>query len=189
MRESRVVVEQPDWLAQVVDWDRRLHGDDDRMRLAVRLARENVERGTGGPFAAVVVERASGALVGVGMNSVVRLNNSTLHGEMVAFMMAQQRVGSYSLAAPGLPEHELVTSCEPCAMCLGAALWSGVKRIVMGALRDDVTKLEFDEGPVFPQSYDYLEQRGIAIVRGVLRDEARAVLDWYHSRGGPIYNA
>jgi tRNA(Arg) A34 adenosine deaminase TadA len=108
---------------------------------------------------------------------------------MVAFMMAQKRVGSHTLGAPGMPRHDLVTSCEPCAMCLGAAHWSGVKRIVMGALREDVTRLQFDEGPVFPESYSYLEQRGIAITRGVLRDEARAVLDWYHARGGPIYNA
>ncbi len=189
MQAPRVVVELPEWVASNLDWDEPLPTDDDRMRLAVRLARENVERGTGGPFGAIVVERDTGRLVGAGMNSVVRLNNSTLHGEIVAFMMAQQRVGSYTLAAPGLPAHELVTSCEPCAMCLGAALWSGVKRIVAGALRDDATSLNFEEGPVFPQSFAYLEQRGIAITRGVLRDDAKAVLDWYRARGGPIYNA
>jgi tRNA(Arg) A34 adenosine deaminase TadA len=74
-------------------------------------------------------------------------------------------------------------------MCLGAALWSGVRRIVCGAVREDATRLDFEEGPVFPQSYAYLEERGIEIARGVLRDEARAVLDQYRKRGGPIYNA
>jgi tRNA(Arg) A34 adenosine deaminase TadA len=62
----------------------------------------------------------SGRLVSVGMNSVVRYNNCTLHGEMVAFMMAQQRVRSFTLKSTSLPPHELYTSCEPCAMCLGA---------------------------------------------------------------------
>jgi tRNA(Arg) A34 adenosine deaminase TadA len=119
----------------------------------------------------------------------VRLHNCTLHGEMVAFMMAQQRVKSYTLAAPGMVAHELVTSCEPCAMCLGGALWSGVTRIVMGALREDATRLNFEEGPVFPESYTYLEQRGIEIKRGVLRDDARAVLEQYRAGGGTIYNA
>ena len=74
-------------------------------------------------------------------------------------------------------------------MCLGGALWSGVKRIVMGAARDDASRLDFEEGPVFPQSYKYLEDRGIEITRGVLRAEARAVLEQYRSAGGKIYNA
>jgi tRNA(Arg) A34 adenosine deaminase TadA len=104
-------------------------------------------------------------------------------------MMAQQRVKSYTLAAPGMPAHELVTSCEPCAMCLGGALWSGVRRIVCGATRDDATRLMFEEGPVFPQSYAYLEERGIEVTRNVLRVEARDVLERYRARGGPIYNA
>lgn len=184
----RVVVEYPSWIASVVDWPAPLVTAEDRMRLAVRLARENVERGTGGPFGAVIVEVDTGRIVSVGTNSVVRLHNSTLHGEMVAIMMAQQRLSSYTLAAPGMPVHELVTSCEPCAMCLGASLWSGVKGLVCGATRDDATRLAFEEGPVFDQSYRYLEERGVRVVRGVLRDEARAVLEAYRARRGPIYN-
>jgi len=81
-----------------------------------------------------------------------------------------------------------VTSCEPCAMCLGATLWSGVRRLVFGATRDDAAKLEFDEGPVFPESYKYLEARGIEIVRGMLHDEAAAVLERYRALNGAIYN-
>jgi len=189
MNFPRVLVEYPEWVRDVVDWNEPLREDAERMRLAIQVARENVERGTGGPFGAVIVERDSGRLVAVGMNSVVRLHNSTLHGEMMAFMMAQQRLRSYTLAAPGMPAHELVTSCEPCAMCLGAALWSGVRRIVLGAAREDASKLKFEEGPVFPQSWAYLEERGIEITRNVLRAEARAVLEQYRTRGGPIYNA
>jgi tRNA(Arg) A34 adenosine deaminase TadA len=189
VQQPRVVVEYPAWVRDIVDFDAKLSNDVDKMRLAIRLSRENVERKTGGPFGAVIVERDSGKLVAVGTNSVVRYNNCVLHGEMVAIMMAQQRVQSYTLAAPGMPVHELVTSCEPCAMCLGTSLWSGVKRIVCGAGRDDATRLRFEEGPVFPQSYTYLEERGISIVRNVLRDEARAVLEAYRASGQPIYNA
>jgi len=188
MTHPHLVVRNPDWVDEIVDWRTALIGDE-RMRLAIRLARENVERGDGGPFGAIIVERESGKLVGVGMNSVVRHNNCTLHGEMVAFMMAQQRVGSYTLGAPGMPAHELVTSCEPCAMCLGASLWSGVRKIVCGATREDASQLSFEEGPVFPQSWTYLQERGIEVQRGVLRQEARAVLEQYRARGGPIYNA
>jgi tRNA(Arg) A34 adenosine deaminase TadA len=107
---------------------------------------------------------------------------------MVAFMMAQNTVGSFTLNKPGLPRHELYTSCEPCAMCLGTTLWSGVQRVVYGATREDATILNFEEGPVFPESYRYLEDRGIEIVRQVMRDEARAVLELYRSKDGKIYN-
>ena len=183
-----VHVDYPAWAADVVAWETRYPSDEARMRLAITLSRENVERGTGGPFGAAIFERDSGRLVAVGMNSVVRLHNCTLHGEMVAFMMAQRRLGSFTLNAPHLPAHELVTSCEPCAMCLGATLWSGVRRLVFGATREDAAKLEFDEGPVFPESYEYLEARGIEIVRGMLHDEAAAVLDRYRALNGAIYN-
>ncbi|MEK6769502.1 MAG: nucleoside deaminase [Gemmatimonadota bacterium] len=182
-------IDYPAWVDDVVEWDRRYATDQEKMRLAVALARENVVRDTGGPFGAAIFERDTGRLVAVGMNSVVRLNNCTLHGEMVAFMMAQQRLNSFTLAAPNLPAHELVTSCEPCAMCLGATLWSGVKRVVCGAAREDATRLNFEEGPVFPESYRYLEDRGITIVHGVGRDEARAVIELYRARSGKIYNA
>ena len=183
-----VRIDLPPWVDEVVQWDRRIPGEEDRMRLAIALSRENVSRGTGGPFGAAVFEKDTGKLVGVGMNSVVRLNNCALHGEMVAFMIAQQRLGSFTLSAKGMPEHELVTSCEPCAMCLGAILWSGVKRVVCGAHRDDATKLNFEEGPVFPESYQYLKDRGIEVVREVLRAEAREVLELYRKHSGKIYN-
>ncbi|MGH9362634.1 MAG: nucleoside deaminase [Thermoanaerobaculia bacterium] len=188
MHPTDVCVTYPDWLPGAIDWERRYADDAERMRLAVTLSRQNVLRGTGGPFGAAVFERAGGRLVAAGVNSVVRLGNCTLHGEIVALMMAQRRLGSYTLGGAGMPEHELVTSCDPCAMCLGATLWSGVKRLVCGADRDDASRLSFEEGPVFPESYAYLEERGVEIVRGVLREEAREVLELYRHGGGPIYN-
>jgi tRNA(Arg) A34 adenosine deaminase TadA len=181
-------IDYPDWVDSVVDWDRAYETDEERMRLAILLSRENVERETGGPFGAAVFERESGRLVAVGMNSVVRLNNCTLHGEVMAVMMAQSRLDCFTLRTEGGPAYELVTSCEPCAMCLGATLWSGVRRLVCGAGRDDALRLGFDEGPVFPESYAYLEERGIQVVHGMLRDEANAVLEMYRERQGPIYN-
>jgi tRNA(Arg) A34 adenosine deaminase TadA len=191
MSESKthpvIHIEYPDWVDSVIDWDRTYHGDEERMRLAITVARENVERGTGGPFGAAIFN-ASGHLVSVGMNSVVRFSNCTLHGEMVAFMMAQQRLGTFTLKLPNLPVHELYTSCEPCAMCLGTTLWSGVQRVVYAATREDASMLRFEEGPVFPESYKYLEDRGITFVRQVLRDEGRAVLELYRSKSGRIYN-
>jgi tRNA(Arg) A34 adenosine deaminase TadA len=178
-----MTIELPDWVDEFVDWDRALSSDEERMAVGIRLARENVERGTGGPFGAAVVERASGRLVSVGVNIVVAAQSSVLHAEVVALMFAHRALASYTLA----PGHELVASCDPCAMCLGAALWSGVTRIVTGAARDDAREVGFDEGPVFRESWRYAEQRGIEVVRGIRREEASAVLRLYRDRGGEIY--
>lgn len=178
----------PAWVDDVVDWSRPRATDEERMTVAIAVARANVTHATGGPFGAAIFEQESGRLVSIGVNGVVRHNNSALHAEMMAFMMAERRVGCYTLHTPALPAHELHTSCAPCAMCLGAALWSGVRRIVIAAARDDAASLGFDEGPVFPETYRYLEERGIALRRDVLRDEARAVLERYERLGGTIYN-
>jgi tRNA(Arg) A34 adenosine deaminase TadA len=188
MQIPPVQVDYPSWVDRVVDWERCYASDVERMRLAIEVSRQNVLQGTGGPFGAAIFESVSGRLLSVGMNSVVRLNNCTLHGEMVAFMTAQARLASFTLRMPGQPDYDLVTSCEPCAMCLGASLWSGVRRIVCGAHRDDARRLNFEEGPVFPESHAYLEARGIEMVHGVLRDEANAVLELYRAQKGIIYN-
>ncbi|MDQ6886835.1 MAG: nucleoside deaminase [Gemmatimonadota bacterium] len=183
-----IEIAYPEWVTGAIDWDRRYSSPEERMGLAIALSRSNVERDTGGPFGAAIFEQESGRLIAVGMNSVVRLNNCVLHGEIVALMMAQRRAGSFTLAAPGMPAHELVTSCEPCAMCLGATLWSGVRSMVCGAAREDASRLAFDEGPVFPESYRYLEERGVRITRGVRRAEATEVLELYRRTSGRIYN-
>ena len=40
-----VHIEYPAWVQDVVDWNRLYRTDEDRMRLAIAVARENVERG------------------------------------------------------------------------------------------------------------------------------------------------
>lgn len=182
-----VTVTLPEWVASTVDFERLYPTDGERMRLTIHLSRENVERGTGGPFGAAVFERQSGRLVAVGMNEVMALNNSTVHAEMVALQCAEQRVRSYSLHEARV-EYDLFTSCAPCAMCLGATLWSGVTRLVAAADREDAERAAFDEGPVFAESYAYLRARGITVVRGFLREEAAAVIEQYRRMGGVAYN-
>ncbi len=184
--ELRVLV--PDWIASSVAPGDRFPSDDDKVRLAVRLAGENVDRQSGGPFGAAVFEMASGRVVGVGVNQVTTQQNSCLHAEMVAFMVAQQAVGWHTLHVEGGAAHVLATSCEPCAMCLGGVLWSGVRRVCSAATREDAVSLGFDEGPVFAESYRYLEERGISFSGGIRRQEARAVMERYLAQGGAVYN-
>ena len=174
----------PQWLTGLLDWDAVYRAGEDRMRVAIRVARENVLR-DGGPFGAAVFESGSGRLVSAGTNLVLPLHNSMLHAEVVALMLAEARLKSRTLGG-GNP-HELVTSCEPCAMCLGAVHWSGIAALTCGATREDAEKIGFAEGPVFEDSWRYLTTRGLVVRRGVCREEAAEVLTLYADRNGVIY--
>jgi tRNA(Arg) A34 adenosine deaminase TadA len=161
---------------------------ESRVRFAIDLARRNVEQHTGGPFGAAVFEATSGRVVSVGVNLVEALNCSIAHAEMIAIAGAQQAVGRYNLGAGG-GVYELATSTEPCAMCLGAIPWSGLRRVICAAHGADAAAIGFDEGAKPADWVGELRRRGIEVVRDVLRDEAQAVLQQYANAGGLIYNA
>jgi tRNA(Arg) A34 adenosine deaminase TadA len=183
-----VPISLPDWVEPLVASRKPAVTAEQRMQFAVWLSGENVERETGGgPFGAAVFRIDTGELVSVGVNSVLRLNNSLLHAEVMALLLAHRALGAHAFNAPGAPALELVSSCEPCVMCFGATMWSGVKRLVCGATREDAEALGFDEGPVTEESYRHLQGRGVEVVRGVLRAEARAVLLRYQELGRSIY--
>jgi len=158
------------------------------MRFVIELASMNVVKESGGPFAAAVFETHSGRLVAIGLNLVVSTNCSLAHAELVALANAQQAVRNFDLGAAGLPEHELATSSEPCAMCYGAIPWSGVRRILCGARARDAETIGFDEGPKPKRWVAELKKRHITVVRDLCRAEAVAVLQQYKKGGGAIYN-
>ena len=177
----------PSWLR---GWRSRRDGGfesiESRMRFVIELARQNVQHRTGGPFGAAVFDHVSGQVLGLGVNLVEASNCSMAHAEMIAITLAQQTVGHYDLGAAGV--YELATSVEPCAMCLGAIPWSGVRRVVCGAHGEDAAVIGFDEGAKPPDWVGELRKRGIEVIRDVLADEARAVLQQYAQTGGLIYN-
>ena len=72
-------------------------------------------------------------------------------------------------------------------MCLGAIFAAGIDRLVFAARREDAERVGFDEGPVFPESYAYVRDRGLEIVRSDRRADGAAVIELYAKRGGPIY--
>ncbi len=184
-----VTVGLPSWAELILAHPPVLPRRAERMAFAVGLARQNVRQGTGGPFGAAVVAEHTGQVVSVGVNVVVSAGNSTAHAEMLALQLAESRLGGFDLGrAPGGP-YELVTSVEPCAMCLGALAWSGVSAVVCGARDEDARAIGFDEGPKPPRWVEALGARGITVVLDLLREDAVAVLREYEASGGTVYNA
>jgi len=190
MVKSEVRIQVPEWL-QVLMAEKRtaFETGESRMHFVIELARLNIENGTGGPFGAAIFDMESHRIIAAGVNLVVGSNCSMAHAEMVAIALAQHQLGTYDLGASGLAHYELVSSCEPCAMCFGALPWSGIRHLACGARDEDARAIGFDEGPKMPTWRQELEKRGITVTTDLCRDEARKILNGYAASGGEIYNA
>jgi tRNA(Arg) A34 adenosine deaminase TadA len=185
----RVTIALPSWAQAVLkaNKDKEYSSDEDMMSLAVDLAAENITRG-GGPFGAAIFERdiATGKakLFSVGANQVVLQSNCSLHAEMIAIQFALKRLKTFSMKGTKEgKEFVLCTSAEPCCMCLGGTMWSGVTELICAATKEDAESIGFLEGPVYESSYKELESMGVKIKREVNRAAGAAVLKEYGLKG------
>ena len=135
------------------------------MRRAIALALENVRSGRGGPFGAVIVK--GGQIIAQGTNRVTFTNDPTAHAEVVAIREACRVLGDFQLAGC-----DLYTTCEPCPMCLGAAVMADVPHVVF-ALHDDLA------GVPAMLEIPYVARHIVTYRGGVLADEAQAVAERY----------
>lgn len=92
----------------------------------------------GGPFGAVVVH--GNRVVGRGANKVVVANDPTAHAELVALREAAASLGTYDLA-----DAVLYASCQPCPMCMAAAWWARVARVVHATTSAEAAAAGFDD--------------------------------------------
>lgn len=192
-KEYRVAL--PDWIDDELSGvPAVLTGREERMRLVHRLADRNWREGNGGPFAAVVAERDTGRVVSVGVNVVLASGVSSAHAEVVALGLAQVACGGWDLGGDGVAAHELVVNWRPCVQCYGAAMWSGVRSLVVAGEGPELEEITtFDEGPLGADWAGQFEARGIEVVSGVLREEALEVFRGYREAvdagGVDVYNA
>ncbi len=106
------------------------------MRAAIKEAYKGINRGHGGPFGAVIVK--DGQIVGRGHNQVVKNNDPTCHGEMMAIHAACKKLKTFDLSGC-----EIYTTGEPCPMCMGAILWSNIDKIYYGCNIIDTEDIGF----------------------------------------------
>ncbi|HLL35882.1 nucleoside deaminase [Streptomyces sp. NPDC052773] len=114
---------------------------------AIGLATTSVANG-GGPFGALVARGRE--VVALGNNQVTATLDPTAHAEVSAMRAACKQLDSFSLEGC-----VLITSCEPCPMCLSSALWARVDRIVFAADRHDAAVAGFDDR----KFYDLFEKQ------------------------------
>ena len=139
------------------------------MRRAIRLSREKMAAGLGGPFGAVVVHQ--GRVVGEGWNQVTSTLDPTAHAEIVALRAACRSLGRFELRGC-----VLYSSCEPCPMCLAAAYWARIDRYVYANTQADAAAIGFDDAVLYRELALPIGARSLKAAQA-LRDEARTVFD------------
>lgn len=180
----------PAWLVPLVDDYGPLESHDERVALTNELAARNHVEGNGGPFAAIVVDRATSSVVSVGVNVVLSTKKSSVHAEVMALSLAQEKLGAWDLGASDAQDLELVVNWRPCTMCYGALVWSGVKHLVIAGDGPECEELTgFDEGPMPADWIGELEKRGISVTIGVQREAAVEVFAEFGRSGATVYNA
>jgi tRNA(Arg) A34 adenosine deaminase TadA len=138
--------------------------EDERfMRMALDEARR-----ADFPFGAVIVR--DGAVLARGRNLGRTTRDPTAHGEMVAIRNFVAAHGGEALRGT-----TLYTTGEPCAMCMGAVLWSRIGRLVFAASVDQLTtridQIRLSSAEVAART----PFAPIAITGGVLADDAMAL--------------
>lgn len=148
--------------------------DEQMMERAIALSRSAVAHGNE-PFGAVLVK--DGQIVAQGENQIHTSHDPTYHAELGLIRTFCQATGITDLT-----DYTLYSSCEPCFMCSGSLVWAKLGRLVYGASDKDYcairgfapnecSALIFRESPAAP-----------AVTEGVLRQEAKAVLEAYFNK-------
>ncbi len=147
---------------------------EELLREALRLSREKMEAGEGGPFGAVVVK--DGEIVGRGWNRVTSVKDPTAHAEIEAIRAACAALGSYSLAGC-----EIYSSCEPCPMCLSAIYWARLDALYFAASRADAAAAGFDDALIYDEMPRPWNSRSLKTERH-LAGEAQAVFEAWKAK-------
>lgn len=126
------------------------------------------------PFGSIVVDAAGNVVARAGNNSMPPEGDPTQHAELRAAAAAFGVLGQEGMAAA-----TLYTSAEPCAMCSGAAYWTGVGRVVYALSERRLLSLTGnnpDNPTLSLPCRDVVScgQRMIVVVGPLLEDEAAA---------------
>jgi len=116
--------------------------DDPFLDAAIAEAKLGAREG-GIPIGAVIV--AGGTIIGRGHNRRVQNRSAVLHGEMDALENAGRQPASVYRRAT------LYTTLSPCAMCSGAILLYGIRRVIIG------------ENNTFKGEEELLQSRGVSL--------------------------
>ena len=147
---------------------------------ALELARNGSGRGDGGPFGAVLAK--DGQAISEGWNTVIADKDPTAHAEINAI-----RLGCKALKHFHLTGCTLYASSEPCPLCLSAAYWARVERVIFANSRQEAAKIGFSDECLYRELALPLNQRQIPTLQVNIEGAAEAMDRWAMGEGKVIY--
>ncbi len=136
-----------------------------------------------GPFVAAIYND-KGELIVKTANTVLKENCSNNHAEMNAIKLAEEKLGTYDLSPFNL---KIYVTSEPCMMCLGGIMWSGIKEVYYGVPSCDVESITgFDEG-FKPKWFEEFKERGIIVYGNIETKLGKEALMKYINDGHRVY--
>ncbi len=106
------------------------------MQQAIKEAEKGIKNNHGGPFGSVVVK--NNEIISLAHNEVVKNNDCTCHGEMLAIKKACKKLNNFNLKGC-----DIYTTSEPCPMCMGAILWANINSVYYGCTINDAENIGF----------------------------------------------
>lgn len=106
-----------------------------QMAATVAFTARSMKTASPRPFGASIVHTRTGKVLLRALNAVRQEFDPSAHAEVRAIRLATKRLKKISLAG-----YTLYTTCEPCPMCMSAALWAGLDRVVFGATIADANR-------------------------------------------------
>lgn len=103
--------------------------DKEYMAIAIELSKKAYY-----PYGAIIVR--NNEIIGRSDTETPISKTAYSHAELRAIEDAMENLGGY-LCAEGGEGATIYSSCEPCAMCMGAILYTGIERLVYGATLED----------------------------------------------------
>ncbi|WP_289023601.1 nucleoside deaminase [uncultured Salegentibacter sp.] len=148
------------------------------LKRAIQLAEEGMDKGSGGPFGAVIVK--NGEIIAESSNRVTSTNDPTAHAEVAAIRQACGKLENFQLE-----DCILYTSCEPCPMCLGAIYWARPNKVYYALSREDAANIGFDDQFVYDEIALKMDQRKIPFIN-MMREEGLPVFQKWEAKGDKI---
>lgn len=148
-----------------------MNQDDPFLARAIELAQKGSELGEGGPFGAVIVR--DGKIIAESWNQVVRSHDPTAHAEIMAIRQACAAVDCFHL-----PKSTLYASSEPCPMCLSAAYWAHIERIVFANSRTEAAAIGFCDDELYSELSRHFSARSIIMEHQPMPDSLLPLQRW-----------
>ena len=125
------------------------------------------------PYGAIIVK--DGQIIGRSDVDVPVSKTGFSHAELRAIEDAMQHLGGH-LCAEGGKGCTIYSSCEPCAMCMGEILYTGIEKLVYAATLEDSKECVNEILAKAEEVASSCKNRKIEIVKELHRDKAVEIL-------------